>query len=305
MSSKRSDGIKSCSISTSVTQTNGFNAVDEKLRSILMHPMGMLLTALLNDVAPPNIDSDDFWSVAKTSNTNADFPTYDAADTLDQNFVLADAITKWNGQKEKDLTDTIYSYVDALSASDRIDGYGGQGENSLQFEEQKETKSKSKGAASDEEVGDENRLGTMDFVISEADHKDKSKAQVVAIYEVGIYHTSWWAKTEQILRYVQSIRNSEDDGCKYRVDQPILLNVVTISKNSKDESNKTKNSNAEQTVTRDTNKRTYATLNTEVSTDAVEKQNESEGLQESNELSTLSIDANDFEEHQNKYGEEF
>jgi hypothetical protein len=218
--------------------TDTTNDIDAKLRSILMHPMGMLLTALLNDGPRPNIPSEDFWSVANINNNNdADFPTYDAAGTLDQDFILAAAITKWNGHDENSLTETIASYVRALSEDGKIDGYGNDGRgNSLQLEEQKNTKSRSndqKKVASHEEVVDENRVGRMDFVISEVEqtdtnHQGNSKALVVAIYEVGIHHNLWWAKTEQILRDVQSIRNSGKDSDKFRVEQPILLTVVTI-----------------------------------------------------------------------------
>ena len=313
--------------------TDTTNDIDAKLRSILMHPMGMLLTALLNDGPRPNIPSEDFWSVANINNNNdADFPTYDAAGTLDQDFILAAAITKWNGHDENSLTETIASYVRALSEDGKIDGYGNDGRgNSLQLEEQKNTKSRSndqKKVASHEEVVDENRVGRMDFVISEVEqtdtnHQGNSKAPVVAIYEVGIHHNLWWAKTEQILRYVQSIRNSGKDSDKFRVEQPILLTVVTISKSSNDESNETRNSNfteqmdtctiskhskgeidsnyAERMETCDqTNKRPFSQFR---SIDHVEEGNKVKGQQESEESCKIlnAITLNDFKEHREKF----
>ena len=236
MSSNQSTGSESASIIDTVRIRNGFATFHAKLRSILMHPMGMLLTTLLNDVAPPNIPSEEFWRVANGVMNDPNFLTYTAG-TCDRDDVLAAAILKWDGKPETGLTTIIKRYVEALSNTGRIDGYGGKSGSSLQFQAEKGTIRKTN--TSNDVVPSDAQYGLMDFVISEVENdsgtsKDlKRKPPIVAIFEIGINHDAWWVKTDQILEYVNSIRSTKKtEDCKFSFDQPILLTVMTIQKNA-------------------------------------------------------------------------
>ena len=234
MSSNQSTGSESASIIDTVRIRNGFATFHAKLRSILMHPMGMLLTTLLNDVAPPNIPSEEFWRVANGVMNDPNFLTYTAG-TCDRDDVLAAAILKWDGKPETGLTTIIKRYVEALSNTGRIDGYGGKSGSSLLFQAEKGTIRKTN--TSNDVVPSDAQYGLMDFVISEVENdsgtsKDlKRKPPIVAIFEIGINHDAWWVKTDQILEYVNSIRSTKKtEDCKFSFDQPILLTVITIHK---------------------------------------------------------------------------
>ena len=52
------------------------------------------------------------------------------------------------------------------------------------------------------------------------------------IMEFGIKHDIWWKKMDQILQYVQMLLCDNQD-CKYAIDLPILLTVVTVNPRSK------------------------------------------------------------------------
>ena len=223
-----------------------------------MHPIGMLLAALLNDAPRPNIQSEEFWSLVNTDQ-NGTFLTY-IADRADRNYVFAAAILKWDGRKETELTTTIHSYIESLSARGRIDGYGDGNGNSLLFEREVNTATGRVPKGS----------GFMDFVVSENNNDattNATKRSIVGIVEVGIEHDKWWRKTDQILKYVQSIRSSaEADNSRFSFDQPILLTVITVSKNGSDDPVTVSCGSAKPTddVSDQTEKRKKATKNIEV-----------------------------------------
>ncbi len=171
----------------------GFHNTNVKLRSILMHPMGLLLTTLLNDVAPlPKRVGQNFWSVVNGDENDATFLTYQYG-SKDRDCILAAAILKWCGTNETELTATIKLYMRALSNKGRMEGYGDNAENSLTFDGEKY-------------VTNEATSGRMDFVISEKNDPKQKKPSIVAIVEVGVHHDKWWEKTDQVLQYVELIR---------------------------------------------------------------------------------------------------
>lgn len=257
-SSSNSNSNRAETISSSSVTQHGFSIINEKLRSILMHPIGMLLAALLNDAPRPNIQSEEFWSLVNTDQ-NGTFLTY-IADRADRNYVFAAAILKWDGRKETELTTTIHSYIESLSARGRIDGYGDETGNSLLFEREVNTATGRVPKGS----------GFMDFVVSEHNNNtttNATKRSIVGIVEVGIEHAKWWRKTDQILKYVESIRSSaEADNSRFSFDQPILLTVITVSKNGSDDPVTVSCGSAKPTddVSDQTKKRKKATKNIEV-----------------------------------------
>ena len=65
--------------------------------------------------------------------------------------------------------------------------------------------------------------GQVDFIF----HNHQS---VVALFEFGINNDKWWTKQDQILKYVQMLRFNQDPN--YKIDQPMLLSVITINEDT-------------------------------------------------------------------------
>ena len=205
------------SISHRSNASDGFHNTKAKLRSILMHPMGIFLTDLLNDAERPNYPDPKFMSVVNSAVNDLPYQ-YDVGS--DRDCILAAAILEWSGKKETDLTETIYSYLHALSKNRRIKGYSDNDIQKLTFEGEQTIVN-----------GNTTGSGRMDFVISET-NVPNDKPSIVAIIEVGIHHDLWWEKTDQILRYVKSIRTTQAEKSRFNFDQPILLTVMTVSRSN-------------------------------------------------------------------------
>ena len=165
-------------ISATCKNKTGFNTTYEKIRSILMHPIGMLLTSILNNMARLWMP-DEFWSeLLDNSTLNKDElmlvqDDQDDTDLSDLDCVFAAAMLQWDGAKEKQLTDDIHSYIDALSSKGRIKGFGDQNNvNSVKFEQEKYA------------AGEAQACGRVDFIvvkeISGIDSTAKMPAEIPA-----------------------------------------------------------------------------------------------------------------------------
>ena len=195
-----------------VDNIEGYYTIASKLRSILVHPIGMMLTTLLNKVPPPKMPNE-FWCGFDKENLHLKH-----GDVLvDRDHVLAAAVLKWEGKKVSQLSSTIHLYIDALSSEGKLEGYGsGDGDvlvvDEVYFESQDEKK-------------------CIFLVVSKAanDSNNDMKRSIVAIFYVSINPDKWWSKNDHLLQYVKSIR---DENCKYIIDEPILLATISVSKPS-------------------------------------------------------------------------
>ena len=202
---ERSSSGKSSSSSDTISRmsnnyTAGFEVTYEKLRSILMHPIGMLLTSFLNNMPPPSMPNE-FWLelLNNTTDNSSRSLMYNSLPTdLDYRYVLAAAVRKWEGTREKQLRDTISSYLDALSSEGRLEGYGDKKENSVIF-------------SNEENASNVQEDGRVNFIVSKESRNlhSPAKKSLVAMIEVGTKHDDWWGKKNQILDCVNL-------GCLYR-----------------------------------------------------------------------------------------
>ena len=234
--------FSSDSMSVTDKNTTGFELAHDKLRTILVHPIGMLMTSILNNTTPP-LMPEGYWSeLLPNDSTIKDWLKDDTIST-DFDYILAAAVLTWNGTSEQELTGKIHSYIDALSTHQQLKGFSDlntENVNSVIFE-------KEKNAAGTDQHG-----GRVDFFVSKENSGIYSTASlpssvslkeplktppkipstkspkvpankktVVAIVEVGIHHHKWWSKTDQILEYVNSIRTRPTSP--FIFDQPILL----------------------------------------------------------------------------------
>lgn len=190
----------------------GFHAFISKFCSILIHPIGMMLTTLLNNVPPPVMPVE-FWCGFDKKKL-----LLKGDDNIsDRDQIFAAAVMRWNGKKAITLMSTIHSYIDALCSERKLEGYGSVDRDSL--------------------VAHKVHFNTDDttrsfLVISKTsrDHINNLKLSVVAIIDFSLNHEKWWSRNYHLLEYVSSLRATNDDKCKFIFDQPILLTIITVSK---------------------------------------------------------------------------
>ena len=60
---------------------------------------------------------------------------------------------------------------------------------------------------------------------------EDKRSSVVALFEFALENKVWWRKQHQLLNYVKLLRANADRN--YKIDQPVLLSVITINKTSK------------------------------------------------------------------------
>ena len=201
--------------------TNGFALTNGNLRSFLTHPIGILMTALLNDTALSLLDLDESWNDF-ISNLNLQLEkllTYrnrEAPLEIRDN-IFSTAVSNWNTNKEKELTAKIMEELKSSIENNTLNGYEDNDPNSLTIESEKR-------------IND--GKGIPDFLVAkkkaESSTDDATKRSVVMIVEFGISHNIWWAKMNQMLLYVEMLCEDRDDDLIF--DQPILITIITVNK---------------------------------------------------------------------------
>ena len=217
------DGMYASSSSPSSSANNeiGFDSTLRSHRSILIHPIGLLLVSILNEI-PFHEKLYDLWNTLKEVKKHLIYQSCTFRDSI-----LSSAMSEWNRDGEVKLTQKIKEKIDNLIEKKALDGYG---PDALTIESENGID------------GSENGKGKVDFLISEkCSDKNQSKRSVVMIIEFGMGHDKWWKKQCQILSYFQLLR--EGDDTRYIIDQPVLLTIVTIAKPTNSNSASTHNVN--------------------------------------------------------------
>ena len=203
----KSSDASNTAAGASSNNDNGFKTTVDYLRSILMHPFGLLLASIFNEVLLCEIIFDCWIDLS----SREDLFMYSSCDVRDK--IFSSAISEWTSQLEVDLTKSIFSNIEKQIRENRLRGYG-TNETSLTIKAEKSVGS---------------NKGRMDFIISKkSDINIQSKPSVVMIVEFGIGHNIWWQKLDQILKYVTLLRGEAEPN--YIVDQPILLTVITVAR---------------------------------------------------------------------------
>ena len=207
-----SSDAKRTAPSASANNETGFSITSIYLRSILIHPIGLLLASILNEV-PLSEKIYAIWTGLSRDKLkyNSSSTGSDVRDTI-----LSSALAEWKTRKEKDLTAGIKKKIDIEINEKTLDGYGTVKDEALLTIE------------NEKGIGD-SRQGQVDFVISKkcGDEKE-SKRSVVMIIEFGIPSNIWWQKMSQVLTYVKLLMQKQ--GKSYIIDQPLLLTVVTMKR---------------------------------------------------------------------------
>ena len=202
----------------------GFKRTNKHLRSILSHPISLILTSVLNDekkALSPEFAND----TIKNELLRFKGCPYLAT-------ILESAVELWKGRSETKLTKKIYSAMGKLIAEGKIEGF--------RTIEKKNKKSNAKEKSTEDllftaETAIPGR-GKPDFIISkETNSNGKTQKSIVMMIEFGVGHEFWWKKQDQILLYVEALlqnRNKTSSNKPYTFDEPILLTVITINKHN-------------------------------------------------------------------------
>lgn len=216
-----SNSTKSQSASASADPKAGCKETNISMRSVLMHPICLPLVIALNDVQKlKNADADANQIPAYVSTAFARFRSND--DNTERKNVFAATALNW-GDGETDFTKKLVLNIDCCKIEESL----------LVTEGEKEI-----GRAI-------NEIGKVDVICHKKNiesvtscttttttttDNSSSKSSVVALFEFGLGHEKWWAKQDQILKYVKTLCTNKDKN--YKIDQPVLLSVITINKNS-------------------------------------------------------------------------
>jgi hypothetical protein len=204
-------------MSPSANNVNGFDTTSLCLRSILMHPIGLLLASLLNEKPLPEIFYTTLWNDLR-EDVKEWLSTYNNSCSSSNNVrdtILTSAMSEWNTKNENDLTNKIEEKINIEIEKKTLDGYGTvEDDASLMIQKEKV-------------VND--GAGRVDFIVSKKSRdENQSKRSVVMVVEFGMRHGNWWEKLSQILSYFKLLRQTQEKN--YIVDQPVLLTVVTMKK---------------------------------------------------------------------------
>ena len=204
--------------SSSANNVIGFNSTNKHLRSILIHPIGLILASILNK---GTLSEKLFTLWSDLRGVNEEWRMYQSCRIRDA--ILASAMSEWNQKGEVDLTKKI---MDNIEKQTQLDGFGAT---SLEIEAEKQISG----------IGGTGKVtGKFDFLISKkcndsgANESNEAKKSVVMIVEFGMDHGKWWQKLSQALTYVDLLRAGDD--VNYIIDQPMLLTVVTMKQSCSD-----------------------------------------------------------------------
>jgi hypothetical protein len=208
--------------SKSAFSPDAFQQTNYHLRSILMHPMGLPLAVYLNNIPrnPENLDNDDMlpeyiWAALD-----------DYSDRCKDNGkwrdnVFAATALDWNGG-EKDFTKKLLLNIKHCKVGDaQLTTIG----------EKKIT-------------GSRGETAIVDFIFHENELGNNGKTSVIGLFEFGLESKMWWTKQHQMLMYVNMLLAGNDPN--YKIDQPILLSVITISQDKSIINDKCKKSRMEK-----------------------------------------------------------
>jgi hypothetical protein len=213
---KRKSSTSASSTDTSASNTGnsvGFNATNAQLRSILIHPIGLMLASILNEVSLSTVFLDHWTDCCTGLNKWKELLICKSCSVRDE--IFSSAMKDWTSKREVDLTSIIHARIEHQIKNNTLNGYG-TSEASLTLE-----KEKSVGGGK----------GKIDFIISKRHGDDhQSKKSVVMIMEFGLNHNIWWQKFGQILKYVELMLTEAESN--YIIDQPVLLTVITVSTGS-------------------------------------------------------------------------
>lgn len=203
------------SSSSSATNDHGRDELDDRLRSVLSHPLGLPLIEALHAITPTDQSFLKRTCPSVLPNDN------------NLNAILANVVNDWiknNDHDELGLTKELSKKIEEefCDTSKKVG------------EEFKET-TISLHSAAEVKVNVDNGQGIIghgfiDILLSSG--IDASTAKPLALIEVGRQNSDWWKKLDQNVTYLKAMLGTEqtEECVKLDLDKPVLLAVLTIDK---------------------------------------------------------------------------
>ena len=206
-----SDSESRCSFIQSVRSNSsvGYRQTKHNLISVLMHPISLPLLIYLNNMKKQDEHPEYIWSAL--TRFILDDPT-----NMRENVFAVTTLDRNNG--ETDFNAKLLFHINDYEIGKSLFITAGQTQISSVL---KET-----GRA---------ETGKVDFIFHTNESDDNNKSSVVALLNVGMNHELWWKKQDRILKYVKLLRRT--NGTHYKIDQPLLISVITFNEEAKNESN--------------------------------------------------------------------
>ena len=124
------------------TTTAGFDVANCTLRSLLMHPLGVVMASLLNDTASSYSEFNLPEEFMRNLNINPEkLSAYSSYTTSTppavRDSILNSAMSKWNTDLERNLTQNIMAEIQSKMDDNLLIGYKKKDKNSLIVEAEK------------------------------------------------------------------------------------------------------------------------------------------------------------------------
>jgi hypothetical protein len=201
MMSRRSSRSNS-EVSGNSNRGAGFRKTNASLRSVVAHPLGLPLAALLNDVP-----IDDTFHVLRDTNVpkkGAEWKDNPLTDGVDE--IYSAAFNAWGGRGEVPLT---------LSLAENIEAAG------IPVESEK--------VIEGFDADNSHRKAKFDIVIGHSTNQSHEPISVVTLVEVGMNTERWWTKTDQVLTYAEMlVSNNDPPDSNFRMPEPSLIAIIAI-----------------------------------------------------------------------------
>ncbi|KAG7341226.1 RIO1 family protein [Nitzschia inconspicua] len=205
---------KSSSYSPSQSANNGggFDITRYKLRSVLTHPLGLPLLFAFHD---EETDKMKYLPQTRTQFNQEQIKTLDG---LFQKAVEGTENKQdENEVKEKPITERLTALINEQCETLK---YGALSEVSIKGDEHQ-------------------KKGVMDIILTHAKNKNQAfETPPLAVLEFGLNAGDWWSKLHQGTLYLEMMNLALQN---LTIDQPILLMIVTVDRNSNSDNNSKSN----------------------------------------------------------------
>jgi hypothetical protein len=212
-SSSRKASKKSNSDSPSASGSNsnghGKSQVDQRLRSVLSHPLALPLLHTLHGKDPEKLDY-----LSRKSMFYED----DGTESTSFDCIFENTVNDWRKVTKRDELGLTKALAETIEDEHINTNFHCDGEATL-WRTAKELTS----------AGSVKPYGRIDILLTpeEKGNKTETESTPFAIIEVGRHDVEWWKKLDQNIKYLSRMGNDQKDK-RLRFGQPLLLAVLTI-----------------------------------------------------------------------------
>jgi hypothetical protein len=190
------------SSSGAANNENGRWALDERLRSVLSHPLCLALVYILHGNNPADLSY-----LARKSKFYERDPNPQQFDDI-----FSKAFEEWDKKFERDFTKALSSKIEKESTETCFHSYA-----------------EVPVIPPDDPYRRPLKQPKIDIVLSTNDEKSTTESTPVVVIEVGRFDYKWWSKLDQTVRYIDGLGpNQQSLGLRFT--EPLLCAVLTIGK---------------------------------------------------------------------------